>query len=117
MIITLPVPDERLWPNARCHWRAKAEAVRKMRYWSMLAAMDAKPGGHIPLLQATVKCRFYFRTKRRRDPDNAAAACKSIWDGFTDAKIWVDDCGLKHLPPTFGVDAKSPRVEIEVTET
>jgi Holliday junction resolvase RusA-like endonuclease len=67
--------------------------------------------------RATVKCRFFFRTKARRDGDNIAASCKAYWDGFTDAGLWVDDCGVTHLPPEILHDAKNPRVEIEVTET
>jgi Holliday junction resolvase RusA-like endonuclease len=121
VLIVLPLPNKNLSPNARCHWRVKAEKTAQLRYWAGLAAQAAMrepgaPKGSMPWAEATAKVTFYFRTKARRDKDNCAASCKPIWDGFTDAGIWADDSGVTHLPPVLGYDKLKPRVEIEVLQ-
>lgn len=121
MRIVLPLPHKSLSPNARVHWAAKARVVKQTRFDACLCvSLWMKTWGwkDAPRWKAaTVRCRFYFRTKARRDSDNCAASCKAIWDGFTDAGVWVDDCGVTHLPPELHVDKANPRLEIEVTES
>jgi len=121
MTITLPLPHEHLSPNARCHWRVKAQATAKMRYWANMAAVAAMRDetnkqivASMPFAEATVKATFYFRTKARRDKDNCAASCKAVWDGFTDAGVWADDSGVVHLPVVIDYDKNDPRLVIEV---
>jgi hypothetical protein len=38
--ITLPWPDKRLSPNARCHWREKANAANMARAEGRIAAVE-----------------------------------------------------------------------------
>jgi crossover junction endodeoxyribonuclease RusA len=111
MIITLPLPHKHLSPNSRCHWRAKAEAVKAYRTAAVIAAYGkGKPRWDA----ATVQCRFFFRDKRRRDGDNLLASTKPIWDGLVDAGVFSDDSGLTHLPVVQDKDTKNPRVEIHI---
>ena len=121
MTIELPLPHKNLSPNARCHWAVKAKETQKHRRWAHLAAMNEmrKPGADIasmPWRKATAKARFYFRTKARRDEDNCASSLKPVWDGFADAGIWLDDCGVTHLPVEIHHDPHNPRLEIDVSE-
>lgn len=112
MIVTLPLPLKNLSPNSRCHWRAKAAAVKAYRFAAKAAAW--KLGGK-PLEAAQVQCKFYFRDVRRRDNDNLLASMKSAFDGLVDAGVFVDDNQLTHLPVEQAKDSKNPRVEIHIT--
>jgi crossover junction endodeoxyribonuclease RusA len=112
MIVTLPLPHKNLSPNSRCHWRAKASAVKAYRSAALIAAYGK---GDAPLDSAQVKCVFYFRDVRRRDSDNLLASMKSAFDGLVDAKIFKDDNRLTHLPVEQHKDGKNPRVEIHIT--
>ena len=80
-------PDKRLSPNARVHWRAKANAAKAQRQEGRILAksVNAKPSGKV-----TVKMTFCPKTNRRRDLDNLIAATKSLRDGISDA-IGIDD--------------------------
>lgn len=119
MTITLPLPHKSLSPNARVNWRTRANESKKLRGWAKyaaLAAINELHGLGIPWKSATVKCSFFFANMNRRDKDNFAAMCKPIWDGFTDAGLWVDDNQLTHLPAEFGIDKADPRLEVEIRE-
>jgi crossover junction endodeoxyribonuclease RusA len=113
MIVTLPLPAKNLSPNSRCHWRAKAAAVKAYRSAALIAAY-AK--GKPRFESANVQCKFYFRDSRRRDGDNLLASMKSAFDGLVDAGIFSDDAGLTHLPVEKNKDTKNPRVEIHITQ-
>jgi Holliday junction resolvase RusA-like endonuclease len=82
-------------------------------YRETARALAWKLGGN-PLASASVQCRFYFATKRRRDGDNLLASMKSCFDGLVDAGVFTDDSGLTHLPVMQAKDAKNPRVEIHI---
>ncbi len=93
--------------------------VAKHREWAKLATMvliNADPPETI-WTNATARCTFYFKDKRRRDRSNLAASVKAYEDGITDARLWVDDCGVTWLPVVIAFDKADPRLEIEVTET
>ena len=125
--IILPLPPNTLSPNARVHWAAKGKAVAKYRrdaeYAAIaaLAAMAFDAGLRMERprwKRATATVAFYFRTRRRRDGDNALASIKAGLDGIADAGIVVNDSGL--FPLLFEdwhrVDPNNPRVEIVVKE-
>lgn len=113
MIVTLPLPPKQLSPNARCHWAVKAKAVSKYREDACSAASaDGVRGSR--LATATVECRFYFKTSRRRDGDNLLSSMKSAFDGLVDAGVFSDDSGLTHLPVVQEIDKDNPRVEIHI---
>lgn len=94
-MITLPWPDKRLSPNARLHWRPRAEAKAIARDWAFkltLADMHHAERmavrlseGHIP-----VRITFYPPDKRHRDDDNMVGSFKPFRDGIADA-LGVND--------------------------
>ena len=60
----------------------------------------------------------WYCKNRRRDPDNIAAAVKSIWDGLVEGGViendgWGQNAGWANH---FKVDKENPRVEIELEE-
>ena len=118
MTIVLPLPSPDLNPNARVYWRRLAEAKKVARQEACLAAtsrMNELGWCNPPRWKAaTAQCRFFWRTNHRHDRDNAAASCKAIWDGFTDAGVWADDAGVIFLPVLMAVSAINPRLEIDV---
>lgn len=117
--ITLPLPPRELSPNARVHYMAKARAVKKYRRWAATEAQVAM--GTFSLKHAyfwtaaTVRVRWFTRTRRRPDADNALASLKAAFDGMADAGLFANDRGLTHKPIVFAVDKANPRVEITVT--
>jgi len=110
--VTLPLPSYNLNPNARPHWRKKAQAVRSYREIAYLLALVDRPPA--PWTVAHVTCRFYFRDLRRRDRDNLLASMKPAFDGLADARVIADDAGLIHQPVEMAVDRGDPRVEVTV---
>ena len=118
LTLTLPAPE--LSPNARAYWVKKAAAVQAARQEAGYVALSwlNERGLYPPKWKtATVKARFYFREKRRRDRDNCAGSLKATWDGLADAKIFLNDSGVTHLPPELHVDPAKPRLEIEIEGT
>ena len=119
MVVTLPLPGRLLSPNARCHWRRKAAAVRARRRdagYAMLAAVrEQKPAG-LPWRAAMVETLFLFADRRHRDKDNLLASIKPDFDSIQDAKIVADDSRLTPAAPVIGVDASDPRLVMTITE-
>ena len=114
IIITIPAPPAQLSPNARCHWRVKAEAVKSFRQAAMLAGR-----GHSsePLRTASVQATFFVGVRRRRDGDNALASLKAAFDGLRDAGVIEDDSGLRHEPVEFVYDkARAGTVELRIVK-
>jgi crossover junction endodeoxyribonuclease RusA len=111
--ITLPLPGRKLSPNARCHWAAKAIAIRSYRTNACLITHCAcVKAGVTGWTSARVTIRFYFATRRRRDKDNLLAQLKSAFDGIADSGLILNDSGLTPMPPEMLVDKLNPRVEI-----
>lgn len=117
-MITLPWPDKRLSPNARLHWRPKAEAKAIARDWAFkltLADMHHAERmavrlseGHIP-----VRITFYPPDARHRDDDNMVGSFKAYRDGIADALGINDRC---FRPEYVFADPCPPgRVEVEIT--
>lgn len=114
MTITLPLPHKHLSPNARCHWRAKARAVKNYRTAATAAAIIAQHGERWEWGESSVLCRFYFKDARARDSDNLLASMKSAFDGLADAGIVENDRDFDHRPVWKSKDKANPRVEIEI---
>lgn len=115
--IEISLPPAELSPNsARGSARiAKARAVKAYRKQAALAFLVArKRAGVGGLSAATVRAKFYLPDTRRRDPDNLAASLKAVWDGARDAKLIADDNRLTHLPILIDVDARRPRLRVEI---
>lgn len=116
IVITLPIPDRRLSPNARTHWAAKAKLTREHRTRAMLLALAALPSTVQPKLTiATVQIDWYHRTAHRLDSTNAIGSCKAYEDGLTDAGIWHDDSGVTHLPVRQFTDKANPRIVLTIS--
>jgi crossover junction endodeoxyribonuclease RusA len=90
LTVTLPWPDRRLSPNARCHWAAKARVAQAAHLEAWALARERRNGplpAEGPIRVALV---FHPPTRARRDLDNFQAACKWALDGIAQA-LDVDD--------------------------
>ncbi len=111
--ITIPgeLPSLNKW--SRWHWTKRKEKLDNLTGCLRLTALAFK----MPLYERSqVLVVYYFRTRRRRDPDNYAP--KFILDALRYAGIIAEDNAevLELLPVEFEVDADSPRVEVWVKE-
>lgn len=107
----LPVPDRRLSPNARVHWRSRASLVKAYRLQACGSACASPMGWH----EVTARLTFVFPDRRRRDHDNLNASMKAAWDGFTDAGLLLDDDRITHLPSEIVYEPGCvPVVKIEI---
>ena len=66
--LVLPLPPGECSPNARVHYMAKANAVR--RYRGLSSEMGRVNAPSEPWPAAMVRIEFFHKDKRRRDPDN-----------------------------------------------
>jgi crossover junction endodeoxyribonuclease RusA len=116
LLVTLPLPPSALSPNARVHWRKKADAVKEYRAAAKVAARLALWRDVAPRWdRATVQATFYLRRRRNLDGDNALAWIKAGIDGLADAGVVANDSGFTHLPVRVEIDRERPRVELLVT--
>lgn len=114
--IRLTLPPAAVKPNARFHWSKKAKETKAYRResWGDCVWQIKSPPPRWK--KATFKAVAYFPTLRFPDPDNFIASLKAALDGIIDAGIVANDKDLWPLRPEFHKDAKSPRVEITITE-
>jgi crossover junction endodeoxyribonuclease RusA len=115
MKITLPLPNRKLSPNARIHWRSRSSLTKKARECAKLHTLEANDQWEwtTPTFNA-YRLAFYWPDKRGRDDDNAASSCKAYRDGIADA-LGIDDRTLRfHGPPAMLLDRENPRLEIEL---
>ncbi|MBD1554692.1 endodeoxyribonuclease RusA [Pseudomonas typographi] len=87
-MLELPWPPAACSPNARSHWRKKANAARKYRADCHLLALQAKIA--VPTGETLLILEFVPPDKRRRDDDNLVAMFKAGRDGLADA-LGIDD--------------------------
>lgn len=82
-------------------------------HWLIKAAIKERPKE--PIEKAEVKITYYFRDRRRRDPDNYSG--KMILDPLVREGILKDD-SFNHieLRLSASVDKENPRTEIEIKE-
>ena len=82
-------------------------------HWLIRAAITSKPKQ--PIEKAEIHIRYYFKDKRRRDPDNYSG--KMILDPLVQEGILQDDSFSNvRLILSAAVDSQKPRVEITVKE-
>lgn len=111
--INIPIlpPSLNVW--ARKHWRIRHQQIDAITEGLKLLAIEKQ----IPCIErAEVRLTYFFRDKRRRDPDNYVG--KFILDGLRKAGIIADDNAevLKLPQPVFRVDPANPRTEINIVE-
>ena len=88
-VFELPYPPAVLNPNVKVFWRKLYEAKKKARHCAYIVV---KSQLRLINIKAPVKVHYdiYPPDMRRRDADNAKAACKAYQDGIADA-IAIDD--------------------------
>ena len=88
------LPPRELSPNARVHWRVKAEFTAWYRQFSCTYALQhrfqRRTHWDTPS-RAKVDITFVVPDQRRRDKTNLAASFKAGLDGLVDAGIIKDD--------------------------
>lgn len=94
------------------HW-AKRQKI--MDWWKILTKSKVNHCAvyfHGEKVKVTIK--LWFKRNARRDGQNYISGLKGMFDGLEKAGIVKDDCDLVVSCPTFGVDKKYPRTEIEL---
>lgn len=83
-------------------------------HWKVKAAIKERP--ERPYERARITITYFFKDKRRRDPDNYSG--KFILDALTKEGIIADDSFdvIDLLVKKGGVDKNNPRTEIEAEE-
>lgn len=116
--ITVDPPPQQVKPNVRCHYMSKANATSKYRAHAKEQAMAACYDEDVrePISEAKVEITFYHKTRLYMDRDNILASLKAVFDGFSDAGLWLDDRECIFMPVARDKDAQNPRVEITVSE-
>lgn len=127
--ITMPLPPPELSPNTRVFWRKKMAAVAHYRALAAMHTRQLKPKDWKQAKAATVKVRFFFSDRRRRDKDNLQASLKAAIDGIVGTRLWnpftrkydienngvlVDDDQLTWLPIEIDIDPFDQYVSIEI---
>lgn len=116
MNITLEWPDPKLSPNARGHWRVKAEASKKARKKAHDTVLKLGYGGNE--WENTIGCiefriAFYPPDNRHRDDDNLIAMMKPYRDGIADA-LGINDRRFKTIAEIMPAEKGKKRVEISL---
>lgn len=91
----------------------KDKAEWKRLVWAVCRATGQVPKK--PFAKALVRIDYFFKDRRRHDPDNYAG--KMLLDGLTAAGVLADDdFGHIFLVLHGHVDAKRPRTEVTVVD-
>lgn len=87
------LPDRRLSPNARSHWRARASAAGDARELGEALGLRATAGMETPVFDGPVRVVLTFRwkDKRRRDVDGLISRMKPVLDGMQGTVLADDD--------------------------
>lgn len=67
-----------------------------------------------PMERATLQLHYWTRTAAEPDDDGLTCWWKAGRDGLADAGIITNDRRFTQLPPTWGKDAKAPRVVVTI---
>ena len=82
-------------------------------HWLIRAAINKSQMPKKPLERAIVNITYYFKDKRRRDPDNYSG--KMLLDPLVREGILIDDSfDVVTLVLVGNVDKQNPRTEIEI---
>lgn len=120
LTIILPLPNPALSPNVAIGsygGRMKKAAAAKRYRRLAREAVEAEEIETAPWDRVIVGAKFFHKTKRRRDTDNAMASLKAAYDGIVDSGLVPDD-DWEHMQrglPSFEHDANNPRVELTIT--
>jgi crossover junction endodeoxyribonuclease RusA len=113
--LILPWPHKDLSPNARVHWRQKAQTTKNVRKAAMIMAMQADwSGASLPEGRLHLHVTFYPPTKRLPDDDNMLARFKPYRDGIADA-LGIDDKRFISHPLVSTEVRKGGQVVVRIT--
>lgn len=102
-IVIYMMPPKECSPNARVHWRKRAQAVRMARNQAIMhtrAGLNGEsPGltkycGHNPGVVIDIEVAWNGR-RRQLDADNCIASCKPFLDGVADVLWFGDDSQVR----------------------
>ena len=116
ILITLPIPNNGLSPNARLHWAAKAKLTKNARLASYYIAKVVLNGELPKWTSARTTITYYKKTAAHMDADGALSRLKAALDGIADAGIVSNDKAFSHNPITILKDAANPRVGILIEQ-
>jgi crossover junction endodeoxyribonuclease RusA len=106
MIITFDWPVRALSPNARVHWAVKAKSAKIYREYCYVQARKQMVADKAYTFGTHLDIKFYPKTRRHYDLDNALASCKQMLDGIAQA-MGIDDCQfsvtIAKMPETLGI--------------
>lgn len=84
-------------------------------HWLIKAALSNAQKPQKPIEKAVVHITYYFKDKRRRDPDNYSG--KMLLDPLVREGVLIDDSfNNVTLVLSAGCDKNKPRTEIEIKE-
>lgn len=117
-MIILPWPVKELSPNSRCHWSAKAKAVKVARKYghgvTLAAGLNANTfKGYDGKLHLWID--YYAKTRNYPDADNCLSASKAYLDGIADA-LGVNDRRFVHHPFVKDETFSGGKVVIRITK-
>ncbi len=115
LTITIPLPPKAVKPNARSHWRKKAQGNHTYRKQAWAAAKVEVKGNPPMWAKARMEVKAYFKTMNFPDPTNLMASLKAAEDGLQDAGVIVNDRDLWPERPQMFKDASNPRIELTIT--
>lgn len=113
MKFTIPFipPSDNAFKGRQNHW----EYRNLKKEWLELVMALCRPRPKKPIEKATVTLTYYFKDRRRRDPDNYSG--KFILDGLVQGGIIKDDSFSNiNLVLRGNHDPENPRTEITVQE-
>ncbi|CAB4128305.1 hypothetical protein UFOVP103_34 [uncultured Caudovirales phage] len=86
--------------------------------WEKIVSVAVNQQNIIPVDRCNITMEFYFKDKRRRDPDNYACCAKFILDGLVKSKIMQDDnfAVVESLTVKQGGINKKPYINILLEE-
>jgi Holliday junction resolvase RusA-like endonuclease len=121
--IGLPTPPAILNPNKTIGSRggrmAKARAIKIARKhaadWARISMLERQIAPPPRWSNVSVRCLFFYPTRRRRDKDNALASMKAYFDGIADSGLVANDSAMTFEPVELLVDKMLPRVEVVIT--
>lgn len=103
LVFVLPLPPKKISPNARGHWRPKADAVKQYRRQCAAAMLTQVQSRFSDSARVVVDLEFYLcrlhddaTSYYPKDEDNARAAMKAAQDALKDVGIIPGD-GKKHV--------------------
>lgn len=114
-ILEIPPSNNKFMGRGSKNYQAFAYQEEKKRWAWLVRQALGRTYIKLPKKNAVVKIKYYFKDRRRRDPDNYSG--KFILDGLVHAGVLADDSFNNiELILRGGYDRKNPRTEIEIEE-